>query len=600
MRLTRRLTLVLLLLIVATAVVTTATACGGEMPTPTPASTLPPTAVPPTATLPPTATPAPTATTVPTVVPASVSGRVLWGGQPVPSARVELRAPDWRVTGDETAIAQVTAGAAGQFLLAAVPPGDYSVVAVWPDGTPSEGGTPALVLEPGQSIADMTLKLEQALTLNEPELSGPVATLPTVSWEPVDGADSYRVWIIDKGTTALVVDAAVAGNLLDVVEQLETSRDYTLVVSAFGAAEDALASVTGDFVTADTPTPPRAVRLPSVCVQPGLPTFLDARAGYCFAYPQDHFLTGDALQPTFAGPPVGSGSAYFPNLTLAGYPLEGREFAAWIDDFVAGFGETAESFERVATTIAGAPAEILEPVPGPTSARQVLVADGPDVAFLSFAPTFRDVPAGEQDFLQRRAQIAVDSLFETVVATLAFLPGPDEQSIPTFELPASCDVDGMGMVVTREVGTTDDAEGPVVAPLCFAIPPGFTAQRTPGGLPRLIGPALDASLSPVRATFALEPPVDAAGQTLDAVVDAFLSANGGDDTVTSDLTVGGETAVLLDNLPGGRGAQVVLLLHDGQHYQFTFTPDPDQVPDAEADMARLMEAVLGSFSFLEE
>jgi hypothetical protein len=577
-------------------------ACGGETPAPTPPPTALPTATPPppTATPPPTNTPEPSPT--PTAVPASISGRVLWGEGPVAGAVVELRAPDWRVTGDETAAGRVTAGAAGQFLLAAVAPGEYSVVAVWPDGTPSAGGTPAVVLEPGQSVHDLTLRLERPLTLLEPDTGQPVPTLPTIRWEPLDDLDTYRVWIIDRGTTELLVDEVVSGDRLDVIDQLATGTDYTLVVSALGPGDEPLASATADFTTDAVATPPRAVLLPAVCAQPGLPTFLDQAAGYCFAYPNDHRLTGIDTLPQIAGPTVGSGSELFPGLSLAAYPLDGRELAEYVDDYLAGLGDAAAAVERVPTTIAGRPAEILEPAPGELNARLVLVANGRTVHALGFTPTFRDIPTAEQDFLQRRAQIASDALFETVLATLAFLPRPGEAAEGAVELPAACLRDGHSLFINAAVGPpaddTADEDAPPPVGLCLAVPSGFTAQRTPQGLPRLLGPALDASLSPVRATFALEPPQPADGRSLDEVVAASLDERGEDEATLTETTIGGEAALLVEGLTGGRGSQEAFFIRDGQVYQLVFQPSPAEVEAATADMARLMTAVLESLSFL--
>jgi hypothetical protein len=529
---------------------------------------------------------------------------VLWGEQPVAGAVVELRAPDWRVTGDETAAARVTAGAAGQFLLAAVPPGEYAVVAVWPDGAPSAGGTPAVVLEPGQSVHDLTLRLEQPLTLLEPDTGQPVPTLPTIRWEPLDGLDTYRVRIIDRGTTELLVDEVVSGDRLDVYDQLATSRDYTLVVNALGPGDEPLAGATADFTTDAVAAPPRAVLLPAVCAQPGLPTFIDRVAGYCFAYPNDHRLTGEATLPQIAGPTVGSGSELFPGLSLAAYPLDGRELAEYVDDYLAGLGDAAAAVQRVPTTIAGRPAEILEPVPGEPNARLVLLAEGGTVHVLAFTPTFRDIPAAEQDFLQRRGQTAADALFETVVATLAFLPRPGDAAAGAVELPAACLRDGHSLFIDTAVGppaadvASEDA--PPSVGLCLAVPPGFTAQRTPQGMPRLLGPALDVSLSPVRATFALEPPEEADRRSLGDIVADSLAGRSEDEATLTDTTVGGEAAILVEGLTGGRGAQEVFLLRDGRAYRLVFQPSPAVVEVAEGDMARLTAAVLESFSFLGE
>ncbi len=566
-------------------------ACANQPAAETPESTRPPTVVPPTAepatpAPPPTATATAAPTALPTPVPVALSGRVLWGTAPVAGAVVELRAPDWRITGDETALVSVRAGAAGQYLLVGIPPGEYSVVAVWPDEMPSAGGTPAVVLEPGQSVSDLTLKLEKPLTLLEPDIGQPVPTLPTILWEPLAGIDRYRVWIIDKGTTEAVVETVVTGDRLDVVDQLQPSRDYTLVVSGRSDSDDPLADVTVDFVTAETPTPPRAVVLPAVCAQPGLPTYIDRAIGLCFAYPADHIMTGDPDGATITGPAVSTGAVYFPSLTVTERSAAGEPLAAWVDSYLAEFGEAAAAVGRIPSAVAGVSAEILEPVPGDLNARQVAVVHGSNVLLLSFAPTFGDIPTAEQDFLQRRAQTASDNLFETALATAAFLPSPGSVTEGGIELPAACVSDGLGLYVDADAG------------LCFAIPTGFTAQRTPQGLPRLLGPALDESLSPVRATFALEPLAASDGRSLADIVGDYLAAVGDDDSTQTDITIGGEAAVLLENLPGGRGSQEVFAVRDGQAVHLVFQPDPDRIPDAEEDMTRLMEAVLGSFAFL--
>ncbi len=292
--------------------------------------------------------------------------------------------------------------------------------------------------------------------------------------------------------------------------------------------------------------------------------------------------------PTIAGPSVAAGAIYFPGLQVDSLPADGLGLTEWVDAYLSSLGDDPGDINRVSTTVAGVPAEILEPIAGETSSRQVAIANGANVVVLSFSPTFRDVPADEQDFLQRRAQIAADNLFETVMATLAFVSSPDNSSARGIELPAACLIEGMGLNVDVESG------------LCLAIPTGFTAQRTSERLPRLIGPALDAGLSPMRATFALQPVVPADGRTLDEIVADAISDAGGDDTTQTEIVVAGEPAVLIEKLPAGRGSQEIYLLHNDQVYHLVFQPDPAVVTSAETDMRRLIDSVISSFSFLDE
>ncbi|MEZ4518815.1 MAG: hypothetical protein R3C44_19025 [Chloroflexota bacterium] len=216
------------------------------------------------------------------------------------------------------------------------------------------------------------------------------------------------------------------------------------------------------------------------------------------------------------------------------------------------------------------------------------IADGDTILLLDFWPTFRDVAADELNFEQRRAQTAADSLFETIMATLAFLPGPGDESAGGTELPSACMVDGMGLYLDTEAG------------LCVAIPAGFTAQRTPLGQPRLIGPALDESLSPARVTLAMEPPEEADGRSLEQAVADRLDALGSaaNDVVQSEITLGGESAVLLEGITTGRGSHEIVAIHNGMVYRFVLQPDPEQIETALDDMSLLMETVRNSFSFL--
>lgn len=185
----------------------------------------------------------------------SVTGIAYWGDEPLAGALVELRPDDWRVTGNETAVAQTEAGPDGRFMLTDVPAGEWSVVGRWPDGTLSAGGTQVVTVSEGQGVNDAVVRLEHAINLLEPDLSQPGSATPTVRWESIPGIDTYRVMFIDMGTTEAVVQEMVEGDSLTVADGLlQPSRRYTVVISGMSADEtQTLANFTGEYEVAATP-----------------------------------------------------------------------------------------------------------------------------------------------------------------------------------------------------------------------------------------------------------------------------------------------------------------------------------------------------------
>lgn len=560
------------------------TACSGTTrneievtPTqPPPTKTSSPTALPPTA--------IPTATPLPTGI--SLAGVALWGQEPVPGARIELRAVDWRVTGDESAAATSTTGAAGQFLFINPPVGEFSLVAVWPDGEPSRGGTPAVTIEAGQTLSDQIIKLEHGLTLVMPDLSAPVATLPTFSWEPLDGIPGYRVLVIDSGTTEAVVQEEVSGDTLQVTEQLSPSREYTLVISAINAdGTETLANLTGNFVTQETLSVPPPLALPPSCLQPGLPTYIDRQNGFCFAFPQK-FGVGDIDQSSanVVGTPVDrSVEPLFASLAIEEIAGGGLDPAAYVDEYLSQFTGDEFDIQRLPTALGGMPAELLEPVPGRLSSRQVIAGTGDDKLYsLSFTPSFREMAPGTMVTPQRRAQIDADLLFETVMASFALLPERGDMPPGATTVPDACLAD-RGVFIDSEKG------------YCFSFPAGFNLQTGPGGGPMLVGSALDQSLSPVRALFTLTLEELANGRTMTEFIDEYA----GTAAEKSEVEVGGEAAVLIEGVPTRATSRDIFVERDGVVYHLIFQPDLERAPEAADDLTSLYEAIIRSITFLE-
>ena len=89
---------------------------------------------------------------------------------------------------------------------------------------------------------------------------------------------------------------------------------------------------------------------------------------------------------------------------------------------------------------------------------------------------------------------------------------------------------------------------------------------------------------------------DAAGRTLAQAVDEFLAGFEGFEIARSDVTLGGQEAVLLDGVPGQDFYRIVFVVHDGLLYQLNFAPyDPglDNIAQAE----QLYTLVMDSFRF---
>ena len=83
----------------------------------------------------------------------SIFGNVVYGSEPMAGARVDLRLPDWNATQNpDSTVASATVGADGRYVIENSPVGDYSLVAVWPDGEDSEGGWPAVQISAGRQM----------------------------------------------------------------------------------------------------------------------------------------------------------------------------------------------------------------------------------------------------------------------------------------------------------------------------------------------------------------------------------------------------------------------------------------------------------------
>jgi hypothetical protein len=173
----------------------------------------------------------------------SLSGQVLWGNQPIANATVYFGTGGWKMSGNDVLLTTVT-DADGTFTLTNPPFGDYIMVALWPDGTPSESPVTPVRVYAGAALTDIRVTLAKKLEWLEPAGDVITETTPTLQWNSVEGAMKYRVFVIDAGTTELLTDKTVLVPGLIVTNPLTVGRVYTVDVCAYNAQGLLLSTVT--------------------------------------------------------------------------------------------------------------------------------------------------------------------------------------------------------------------------------------------------------------------------------------------------------------------------------------------------------------------
>lgn len=125
---------------------------------------------------------------------------------------------------------------------------------------------------------------------------------------------------------------------------------------------------------------------------------------------------------------------------------------------------------------------------------------------------------------------------------------------------------------------------------CFAFPEGFT-QLAYDSQVQIVGPHEGIGSHPglmwIDAT-------DAGGRTAEDVANEEVAAFGGSPP-RSTVTLGGEQALVLDYMPGQDALRRVYIVHDGQLYILSFSPDSDDYPTAREQMELLYASVTTSW-----
>jgi hypothetical protein len=176
----------------------------------------------------------------------AVTGVARWGTTPVPDAIVELRTGDWRVNPNAVLQSAMT-DPEGRYTMLNAPAGDYVMCGLFPEGVQERSTCTPVHIEAGQDVADVGVMLVRELPVLEPAADAQVAAVPTLAWKNYLGATKYEVFIIDAGTTELVVHETVTDTLFSPASPLKAGRTYTWVINALAADGGLLADASGDM-----------------------------------------------------------------------------------------------------------------------------------------------------------------------------------------------------------------------------------------------------------------------------------------------------------------------------------------------------------------
>jgi hypothetical protein len=170
-----------------------------------------------------------------------------------------------------------------------------------------------------------------------------------------------------------------------------------------------------------------------------------------------------------------------------------------------------------------------------------------------------------------------------------FIPLDPSPTAVESSLPSSCQVTDLNVY-------TDEAAG-----YCFAYPTQFKKGEPFTSGISILGPALDESGEPLRASLGLGVQPVPADSDIARLVDAYLSQSGFQElpwTIErSSLTLGGEPAEMLEPIPSLGSARLVMALHRNRLYTLRFHPVDQEL--AQSDLDALYQTVTGSLAFLD-
>jgi hypothetical protein len=294
--------------------------------------------------------------------------------------------------------------------------------------------------------------------------------------------------------------------------------------------------------------------------------------GYCLLYPAEYKVEKPRDNETVLviGGLLNAGD---PRLHILVEPAQGRTAEAVADEFLAeylgqhslaDFGVT-----RTGTSLAGAPAVLLDHLPGQDLSRRLITVHNDLLYQLVFSPV--------DDLDNRRLEL----LYDQIVGSLAFFPAAAGEVAAADCLAPS---GGQQLVTVEGLG------------FCLLLPAGYRMSYAADGTAAAFFAGEPANTAAPKLSVRIE---ESAGRSGPQAADALLAAFPAGSVVEPVFgeTVGYEPAGRLDNVPGEGRTRLLLVVYDGRLYTLTFVPAAGSAAGA-AGFESFYDLVLRSFRFL--
>jgi hypothetical protein len=141
----------------------------------------------------------------------------------------------------------------------------------------------------------------------------------------------------------------------------------------------------------------------------------------------------------------------------------------------------------------------------------------------------------------------------------------------TFELAMDNTAVGAGSGECAEPGEGTEQYSDAAVGYCFLYTSGFEVDHPAEDVLSVLGPALDDSIEPVRATLYVSVQ-DAEGRTAQDFVDENLATVQGLEITQSTIVLGDEEAIVLDGMPGQATNRQLFIVHGDNLYILVFSP----------------------------
>jgi hypothetical protein len=131
---------------------------------------------------------------------------------------------------------------------------------------------------------------------------------------------------------------------------------------------------------------------------------------------------------------------------------------------------------------------------------------------------------------------------------------------------------------------------------CLLYPGSHVVEQLDGGNTEFVVGSVMNHTDP-RVSIVVE---DLAGRTIEQVIDEFLAEYEGFEIEQSNVTLGGEEAVLLDGIPGQDYYRKLFVAHEDSLYQISIFPYDPNLTDTLPQAQNLYTVLINSFRFLPQ